>query len=927
MTQNSIEAPHSKSVNHLPIGSKVIHLFRLSLWRAVLRTATNWRAGALRVAASLSFALMCSLAWAQLDFAKGSSVPDIIGMALAIIGLSFAPIILNATLFSIERETLLEEHVELSDTVLTCDMLARFISDLILGLFAASAILVSAPIIGIKYTGYFFLTLWMQAWAADSFGGWISMLAPPHVSIGIIIPTVGFLSIALGTGLMQPLIQNEGYIFHVTKWGSFFKYGFQAILLQELPRASQPCNTCLIPTGDAMLNQLHLIGDGYEMSMGFQYLMLFAFTLILRVLAYITLRVLIKSGNRRYHYDRKSAGGAPAPSAAAAAVVDDDTNQSLEHRPERTGKQQIEDCHLLAHRWIMGPVITVPSLVDKVTSKARGTVAEPKRILAVREFCTKPRQLVAIMGPTGCGKSMLLRNMCGRLGTGVRADQPTQFFSSHPTATVQFVDGNDEILPNLQAIEPIAFHLSLFDATLTQEMAVSAAAEQLVALGIPKEKHHNAAYTLSGGQLRRLSVACKSALHPAVLCMDEPTSGLDHIAAVKLGEHLREMSRESCMSIICSLQQPESELLQCFDSFVFMCSGKIAVQGTEEECRAFFHIAADVTDWAEEALYALSRSSVCLAERQEEEGSLQIATPQAAAVPSTGPTVIPCSLFHDPHRGILFCMWELTKRSVLNRWVRAPVPTLVAFLIRYLLLPLCLSILLVQIGKNDTYYFNRSGLIFVYCACVTFSSMLSGAVNFPTQRKMIEEEVKANLYTTTSYLLSQWFTNAIVEDFAGCVLGSIVLKYIAHLNADLGIIIVASFVISQCCDSIGFICGLHRSLSVASGMTVLVLMPFMIGANVITTTAQVTRIPVLYFLEVVSTVRYAYLIIFWSEVKESTDASTALAVFTSYGLRVKDQEKWSEDTTLWPVFCCYMVLLRVVTLLVYRRMICPSCNQ
>ncbi len=651
--------------------------------------------------------------------------------------------------------------------------------------------------------------------------------------------------------------------------------------------------------------------------------MLFAFMLILRVLSYFTLRLLIKSGNRRYHYDRRSAGGA----ATSAPAADDDAgaDAAAEKLPNRG--EPLENCHTLSHRWRMSHVMTAPSLVDRLSSKARGKTVEPQRVLAVTDFTTKPRELVAIMGPTGCGKSLLLRNMCGRLGAGVASVQPTEFFSSHPDAKVQFVDGNDEILPNLHAIEPVIFHLSLFVEKMSEQEAMAAAADQLVALGIPKEKHHNAAYTLSGGQLRRLSVACKSALHPSVLCMDEPTSGLDHTAAVKLGQHLRQMSRDSCMSIVCSLQQPEGELLNCFDRFVFMCNGKIAFQGTEEECRRFFKIAAtDARDWAEEALYVLSNSTECLAEKREtEEGALQVPTPQNSnwIAPQE---VRPCPLNHDPHRSVLFCTWELTKRSVLNRWVRAPVPTLIAFLIRYLLLPLSLSILLLQIGKTDPYYFNRSGLIFVYCSCVTFSSMLSGAVNFPTQRKIVEEEINANLYSTTSYLLSQWVTNTLVEDFAGCVLGSIVLKYIAHLNADLGIIIVASFVVSQCCDSIGFICGLHKSLSVASGLTVLVLMPFMIGGNVITTTAQVARIPVLYVLEVVSTVRYAYLIIFWSEVKESNPA-TALQVFQLYGIRVDGQLKWSEDTTLWAVFCCYMVLLRFVTLLIYRRMICPTCKQ
>jgi len=130
---------------------------------------------------------------------------------------------------------------------------------------------------------------------------------------------------------------------------------------------------------------------------------------------------------------------------------------------------------------------------------------------------------------------------------------------------MQFVDGNDEILPNLHTIEPVIFHLSLFVEKLSAEEAVKAAADQLVALGIPREMHHNAAYTLSGGQLRRLGIACTSALHPSVLCMDEPTSGLGHIAAIKLGEHLRQMSRD-CMAVVCSQKRSCSVALTASSS-------------------------------------------------------------------------------------------------------------------------------------------------------------------------------------------------------------------------------------------------------------------------------------------------------------------------------------------------------------------------
>lgn len=929
------------TLNHAGFAGKTLHLLRLYLWKAIMRCVTNWRAGPLRLVASLVFAIMCGVAWVNLDFSDGNYIRDILGMALAIIGLSFAPIILNATLFATERDLLLEEHVALDDHTLVCDMTARFLVDLLLGAAAALVLMVCIPIIGIKYVGYFYLTMWMQAWAADSFGFWISMIAPPHISIGIIIPTVGFLSVALGTGLMQPKIENEGYIFHVCKWGSFFKYGFQALLLKEMPRVTVPCTrNCFVPDGAAMLDMMHLTGDGYETTMGFQYLMLFAFTLVLRVIAYLTLRFLIQAGNRRYSYDNSSAGAPAAPSETPSQTPEATpqvTPRARSHEPyssEAEPKEDLTPEAPLVHPpsearryWKMGAVRVAPSIVDKVGNKMSGIQVPEEHanrvVLDVPEFSIHPRETVAIIGPTGAGKTLLLRNLGSRLGEGCVATEKTRFYSNCAVCrepTIQFVDGNDEILPNLQAIEPVMFHSSLYDANASEEEVRESSAEQLLALGIHAEKHNNMAYTLSGGQLRRLSVACKTVMHPAVLLIDEPTSGLDHDAALNLAKHLQSMARHSGVAIICSLQQPDPELLKYFDSFVFMRNGRVVVRGNELECRRYLGLCETCVDlnWAEEALYALSKTcETC--EGAERRVPDQCAQQEPEAVESER-----VEIFHDPRRSMLFCIKELTKRTTLNRWGRAPRQTLIAFLIRYLLLPVILSILLVNVGSKDPLYFSRSGLIFVYCACMTFSSTLNGAVNFPIQRKMIEEEINANLYTTTSYLLSQWYTVALVEDIVGSVLASIAIKYIATLQANLGIIIIASFVTSQCADAIGYLCGLFRNLSVASGLTVLVLMPFMIGGNVIATTEQVTRIPLLYVLEVLSTVRYSYLIIFRSELDESQPTAVADMIFDQYGLNY--QPKWFEVKTLWPVFVCYMVLLRFIALIVYRRLVCPKCN-
>ncbi|CUG14712.1 ABC transporter, putative [Bodo saltans] len=952
---------------------KIAHLLRLYLWRAFIRCWTNWRAGPLRLNATLNFAVMTAVAFVNLHFDDGAYVRDILGMSLALIGLSFSPILLNATLFATERDVLLEEHVDLDHTALLCDSIARWISDLFLGGLAAVVLMIAIPIVAIPRVevGWFFLTMWMQAWAADSFGYWISMVAAPHIAIGIVIPTVGFLSVTLGTGLMQPEIENEGYIFHVVKWLSFFKYGFQALVLKLLPHAQRLCPNCLMVSGPAVLDQLHLTGDSYPVSMGFQYLMLFGLSLVMRAAAFVTLRGLILIGNRRYSYDNSSAGAAGAPEP-----IDEEHDQHVPRalrgpsRFDATPMSPVPDAEKKnsrcagADRRGARPAraegaarpVTLRRDAD-VASAGRGGGGARGR--AARRLQRGERRAVLGDGARAAGRDTDAdrddadpEGEEGAAGRAVRVDPPagdggdhrahgvgevaataangcaasagvsterqTRFFSTcagPSVPTVQFVDGNDQILPNLRALEPVAFHASLYDPTLSASEVNENAALQLLALGIHKEKHQNMAYTLSGGQMRRLSVACKTVMQPSVLLIDEPTSGLDHDAAINLGRHLKNMAKESGVAVVCSLQQPATDLLSCFDTFIFMREGRIVVQGSAAACRAHFNVADSSASWAEEVLYALSSAPPTPSDKIE-------TTSNDAAVSLVPGDEHLVPIFHAPRRSMLYCVTELTKRSLLNRWVRAPGQTLGAFVIRYLLLPVALSILLVNVGSKDPGYFNRSGLLFVYCTCSAFSSILNGAITFPTERRMVEEEIRANLYTSTSYLISQWFTLGLLEDMVGCVLGSIALKYIATLDVNLGLLIACTFTISQGCNSLGYLCGLFRDLPVATGMTMMVLMPSMLGADIVVTTEQITRIPLLWVFEVISFVRYPYMILFKSELEQGEgSAAAANVLFRSYGL--DPDNRWYTPETLWPVFVCYALLMRVVVVLVYRWFLTP----
>ena len=64
---------------------------------------------------------------------------------------------------------------------------------------------------------------------------------------------------------------------------------------------------------------------------------------------------------------------------------------------------------------------------------------------------------------------------------------------------------------------------------------------------------------VSGGEKRRLSIACEVVTEPRVLVLDEPTSGLDPRTALSVLELLHQLSSDGC-TVILSIHQPSSAM-------------------------------------------------------------------------------------------------------------------------------------------------------------------------------------------------------------------------------------------------------------------------------------------------------------------------------------------------------------------------------
>jgi ABC-2 type transport system ATP-binding protein len=89
--------------------------------------------------------------------------------------------------------------------------------------------------------------------------------------------------------------------------------------------------------------------------------------------------------------------------------------------------------------------------------------------------------------------------------------------------------------------------------------------------------------TLSGGQRRRLSLACALIHRPPVLFLDEPTVGVDPLLRIQFWSHFRALADAGTTIVVSSHVMDEAD--RC-DELLFVRSGKVIARGTGGEIRA-----------------------------------------------------------------------------------------------------------------------------------------------------------------------------------------------------------------------------------------------------------------------------------------------------------------------------------------------------
>ncbi|MFM8460053.1 MAG: phosphate ABC transporter ATP-binding protein PstB [Chthoniobacterales bacterium] len=195
------------------------------------------------------------------------------------------------------------------------------------------------------------------------------------------------------------------------------------------------------------------------------------------------------------------------------------------------------------------------------------------------------RQVTAFIGPSGCGKTTLLRNFnrmnelidgvshTGDIKLAGRSiwDPSVEVIALRRLVGMVFQKSN----PFAKSIyENVVYSLriagtrqrAVLDETVERSLRGAALWDEV------KDRLHESALGLSGGQMQRLCIARAIANRPKVLLMDEPCSALDPIATMRIEELINDLKKDFTIVIVTHNMQ---QATRCSDFCGFFYLGNL----------------------------------------------------------------------------------------------------------------------------------------------------------------------------------------------------------------------------------------------------------------------------------------------------------------------------------------------------------------
>ncbi|KAJ8905228.1 hypothetical protein NDN08_001736 [Rhodosorus marinus] len=424
------------------------------------------------------------------------------------------------------------------------------------------------------------------------------------------------------------------------------------------------------------------------------------------------------------------------------------------------------------------PAAEVSGKVSPVTLKWKNlsykAESRKKGSVHILKECTgeaKPGHLLALMGPSGAGKTSLINVLASQVPKSTKVEIRGQLTCNAHQKTVDhpqaYVPQSPNFFSCLTVRETLQFAArARLPSSVTTEDREEMVEDLILKLGLAKcaDSFVGNATTqgISGGEKKRLSIASEMIGTPALIFVDEPTSGLDSFQAEQVIDALRVLAKEG-HTVICSIHQPRGSIYNMFDDLCLLSEGETLFCGPVDGVLGHFSelglTSPSGTNPAEFLADVISidySDPVRSAECRDRISSLSNAYREKIAPTIT--IMLDPSDYPSKHVGHpLLSWWDqlsmLFGRSV--RQVKRDRKSNMARIIPSITSAIMFGMIYWRMGRDQSGIHNRLGFLMV---CATNTAMLAMTRTlkvFPPEKSVVDRERARHSYHVLPYLLGK----------------------------------------------------------------------------------------------------------------------------------------------------------------------------